>query len=341
MTMKDFRARGAITLDPAAPAPGATGTPPPDDAAATPGQRRRSSSEFSVVGMMVDGNQMARQNERLAELEAEVQALKVQDIALADIDDNPYQPRTVQDTEALEALTASIEQTGLLQPILVRPGAPGRYIVVAGDRRRQAYLRLGFERIPARVRELTEGEAALASAVENIAREDLCDFEKFGFFTRLLDDEIVKTHNELATRLGVARAGITFIMAFARLPAPALAALEANPRLIGGTTAQQLASWSKEHATLVEQAVQLLADGALESQSAALEWIRKRLRPPSTAAVRAFAAPTGRNVFSMRQSPRQLTVTLAKDLPAEVLGEVSDYLAAKLEDVARTARVKK
>jgi ParB family chromosome partitioning protein len=289
-----------------------------------------------ALGVAADRDEIARLQARLRLFEGSV---PTRDIALASILDNPYQPRLVFDPVQLDELAASIDESGLIQPIAVRPGRDeGTYILIAGDRRRQAVQRLGRNTIRALVFDIGEAEAALASIAENLSRENLTDFEKYGIFRRLRDEGIVKTHAELATKLGIARQLVGFVFAFERLPKDVLQHLRANPRLLGAAAAQQLAAWHAEKRTdLVCQAVELLAHGGLEHQAAALEWVRKRLRTPQPKAVRSFASPAGKPVFSLRHAPRQITVSLASGVDPKVLQEVAERLAAALEEAAREA----
>lgn len=112
-------------------------------------------------------------------------------IALGDIEVTDRNPRTHFDEGALESLTRSIEERGLLQPILVRPirenGDGPRYELVSGERRYRAHRRLERETIRAEVRELTAHEAAELRLVENIEREDLHPLEEAAAYEELLD----------------------------------------------------------------------------------------------------------------------------------------------------------
>jgi ParB family chromosome partitioning protein len=89
------------------------------------------------------------------------------------IDPDPEQPRNVFDEATLAELAASMAANGLVVPILLRPAADGRYIIVHGERRWRAAQRLGWDTIPAEVRELAPDEAHWLSLVENVQRADL------------------------------------------------------------------------------------------------------------------------------------------------------------------------
>lgn len=116
--------------------------------------------------------------------------LRVELVPLELIDPSPYNPRRAMPGDPrLEELTASIRAVGVLQPILVRPAAPGgeRYEIVAGERRWAAARAAGLEVIPATVRMLTNAEAVELQVVENLQREDLTPLEESAGVQSLLD----------------------------------------------------------------------------------------------------------------------------------------------------------
>jgi len=138
-------------------------------------------------------------------------------IPLSALDPNPRQPREAFDEVALDELAASIREVGLLQPIVVRPGAPGRYEIIAGERRYRAAARAGLEEIPAVVRR-TGDEAMLTEAlVENIHRSDLNPIEEALAYQQLLDD-FGMTHDALAAKLAKSRSTITNTLRLLTLP---------------------------------------------------------------------------------------------------------------------------
>ncbi len=126
------------------------------------------------------------------------------------IDPNPAQSRQVFDEAALVELATSIAEHGVLQPIVVRPAAD-RYQIVAGERRSRAARHAGLVEIPAIIRELTDEQAAYATAIENLQREDL-DLEDearqyqailtlTGLSQRQLAAQLGVSHNYIADRI--------------------------------------------------------------------------------------------------------------------------------------------
>ncbi len=119
---------------------------------------------------------------------------------------NPYQPRQSMDGAELEALTASVAEHGILQPILVVETLEG-YQLVAGERRVRAARLAGLARIPAVVRQLADQHQLELALVENIQRADLGPLEEAGAYRRLID-EFGLTQDSVARKVGRARSTI-------------------------------------------------------------------------------------------------------------------------------------
>ena len=142
----------------------------------------------------------------------------VVNLAIADIDKNPFQTRYVQDDDALEELSDSIKANGVVQPILVRPGdEEGRYILVLGERRLLASKKAGKTTIPAMVRRVSLQQAAEMTIVENLQREDLSALEQAEAF-RVLSNEFKMTQQQIGERVGLSRASVTNYMRLLKLP---------------------------------------------------------------------------------------------------------------------------
>jgi ParB family transcriptional regulator, chromosome partitioning protein len=121
---------------------------------------------------------------------------------------NPRQPRQVFDEDALAELVHSIKEVGLLQPVVVRPSAPGEYELIMGERRWRATQHAGLDTIPAIVRETGDDELLRDALLENLHRADLNPLEEAAAYQQLLDD-FGCTHDELATRIGRSRPQIS------------------------------------------------------------------------------------------------------------------------------------
>jgi len=134
------------------------------------------------------------------------------------IDPNPYQPRTRFVESALDELARSIQSTGIVQPIVVRPMG-SRYQLIAGERRWRAAQRAGLHRVPVIVRDVPDEIALEMTLVENLQREDLNPIEQARAFQRL-GDEFGLTQEEVADRTGKDRATVANSMRLLRLEEP-------------------------------------------------------------------------------------------------------------------------
>jgi ParB family transcriptional regulator, chromosome partitioning protein len=121
---------------------------------------------------------------------------------------NPRQPRQVFDEDALSELVHSIQEVGLLQPVVVRSSGPGEYELIMGERRWRATQHAGLDTIPAIVRETGDDELLRDALLENLHRADLNPLEEAAAYQQLLDD-FGCTHDELATRIGRSRPQIS------------------------------------------------------------------------------------------------------------------------------------
>ncbi|HVX31918.1 MAG TPA: ParB/RepB/Spo0J family partition protein [Solirubrobacterales bacterium] len=138
---------------------------------------------------------------------------------------NPNQPRTHFDPEALAALAASIEASGIVQPLLVRPLADGSYELVAGERRWRAARQAGLDKVPVVAREQAEPERLQAALIENMVREDLNPVEEAKACAALVED-LGLTKEELARRVGRSRPAVSNLIRLLELPDEALEMLE-------------------------------------------------------------------------------------------------------------------
>lgn len=130
---------------------------------------------------------------------------------------NPFQTRRSIREEALKELVESIKATGVVQPVVVRPIANGRFQLVAGERRWLASKSAGKATIPAVVREVSDAQALEITIIENLQREDLNPVEQARAFERL-SREFGLTQEQIATRTGKDRASIANFIRLLKLP---------------------------------------------------------------------------------------------------------------------------
>src|SRR5258708_5456103 len=122
------------------------------------------------------------------------------EVALSALDPNPFQPRSVMAPERLEELAASIRESGIVQPILVRR-LGGRYRIIAGERRFRAAQMPGLATVPVVVRDVPDEHLLEIALVENIQREELTALEEAQAFHRL-QEEFRLTQEQVARKVG-------------------------------------------------------------------------------------------------------------------------------------------
>ena len=140
---------------------------------------------------------------------------------------NPKQPRTRFDPEALAALAASIETSGVVQPLLVRPLPDGSYELIAGERRWRAAQQAGLDKVPAIVRDSERAERLQVALIENMVREDLNPVEEAKACAALVED-LGLSREELARRIGRSRPAVSNLIRLLDLPDEAIDLLESG-----------------------------------------------------------------------------------------------------------------
>lgn len=161
------------------------------------------------LGALIDG------------VEKEVLEKKVEanlNISVDSIEANPFQPRTNFDGQALEELAASIRKLGIVQPLTVREITPGKYQLIAGERRLRASRLAGLTHVPAYVRTADDQAMLELALVENIQREDLDAVEVAISFQRLIE-ECRLTQEQLSERVGKQRSTVANYLRLLKLPA--------------------------------------------------------------------------------------------------------------------------
>ncbi|OGL06129.1 MAG: hypothetical protein A3I03_04050 [Candidatus Rokubacteria bacterium RIFCSPLOWO2_02_FULL_68_19] len=151
----------------------------------------------------------------LSASQAEGETLR--ELLIEEIGPNPNQPRKAFDINGLQELSASMRQSGVLQPVVVRRVGNG-YQLIVGERRLRAAKLAGLERVPAVIREATDAESLELALVENLLREDLNPMEEAEAYQRLLA-EFGWTQEELAGRVGKDRSSIANCLRLLKLPA--------------------------------------------------------------------------------------------------------------------------
>ena len=230
------------------------------------------------------------------------------------IDPSPHQPRRAFDEDALLALSGSIRARGVLQPVLVRPLASGRYELIAGERRWRAARLAELGSIPAVVRRHDDAASLEVALIENMAREDLNPVEEARACAALVE-EIGLTREEVGIRVGRSRAAVSNLIRLLDLPDEALGLLERGHLTEGHGRALLL---TEDHA----------ARRSLAREAARHRWSVRELESRA----RAAAAPSARHRPRVKPGlhPDQAAaIELIADALTAALGREVDVAPAK------------
>ncbi len=202
-----------------------------------------------------------------------------------------HQPRKAFDEAKLQELAASIKQSGVLQPIIVRPSALG-YEVVAGERRLRAARSAGLTEIPALVRQYSDDDVLVLSLVENIQRQDLNAIDRAQAYRRLVS-HLGATQEEVAKRLGLDRSSVANLIRLLDLPAEVQELVRGGALSMGHARALLALPAEEDQLRLAERVVKEdLSVRAVEAsvQADPSSQPRRRSQPRKTPQVAALEA---------------------------------------------------
>jgi ParB family transcriptional regulator, chromosome partitioning protein len=231
-------------------------------------------------------------------------------LKLSQLQPGKYQPRTRMDEGSLYELAESIKAQGVMQPVLVRPVGPGRYEIIAGERRVRASKLAGLTEVPVLVRAVADEAAAAMALIENIQREDLNPLEEAQGLKRLTD-EFGLTHEQAAQAVGRSRSAASNLLRLLNLAEPVQQMLMAGDIDMG-------------HARAL-----LPLEGAQQILSAS-EIVAKKLSVRDAEKLVARAGPSARQKPLLREAQQK-----SRDI-TRIEQELSDVLTAAVE-----VRVKK
>ncbi len=184
----------------------------------------------------------------------EAEGGKPREIPVEQIDSNPFQTRSQVNQEQLAELAASIAANGVVQPVLVRPLASGRFQLIAGERRWRASQMAGKTTVPAMLRQVSDEQAMEITIVENLKRADLNPMEQARAFERL-GREFHMTQEQMAQRTGKDRATVSNFLRLLKLPSSVQNRVETGELTFGHARALL----ALEHAEEMEKAAQRIA----------------------------------------------------------------------------------
>ena len=214
-------------------------------------------------------------------------------LPVAAIEPHPQQPRRHFDEEALAELATSIAKRGVIQPVIVRPLAGGRYQLVAGERRWRAAQKAQLHEIPALVRDLEERDVLALALIENIEREDLNPVEEARAYRQLGERDDLPP-SEIGRMVGKSRSHVVNLQRLLQLPQAVLDHLEAGRldmgharALIGRDDAEALAQRAVDEKLSVREVEKLARRGAASDQPKSRRQAREGRDPSNDADIAA------------------------------------------------------
>ena len=164
--------------------------------------------------------------------EQQISEASVSQVRLSDIDVDPHQPRKTFEPEALESLSQSIMEHGVLQPIVLLPAGIGRYTIIAGERRFRAARMAGLLEIPAVVMDVSPQQAKEIALIENLQREDLDPVEIAVGYKSLMESFDL-TQDEISKKLSIPRSSVANSLRILNLPASVLELVKTGELSLG------------------------------------------------------------------------------------------------------------
>jgi ParB family transcriptional regulator, chromosome partitioning protein len=241
----------------------------------------------------------------------------LRDLPVGNIVPNPLQPRTHINEAELVELTASIEASGLLQPVVVRP-RNGKYELIAGERRWRAVQRLGWPKIPAVVKEADDQTLLTLALIENLQRDDLSPIDEAAGYQRL-SEEFQLAQAEIARLVGRDRSTVANLLRLLRLPEAVKALIQDGKLSEGHARALLAVSDESGMIGLAQEAV---------NEGWSVRELESRTRDRATA-----PAPTG------AAEPSEPRARAVQKMPTADVRRVEDALRKRLgTDVRVTSR---
>ena len=275
--------RAAVAVEPSrtvsAPAAAITAEPKPSSSPAAPGGTPSAAAASTATAAET----------------ADPATVRVTFIPVLGVSPGAYQPRGQMDPAMLDALAASISQSGLMQPIVVRRRGAGHELI-AGERRWRAVQRLGWTEIPAIVQDVDDRQAAELALIENLQREDLNPMDRATALRRL-SEEFGVSHQGLAERLGLDRSTVTNLLRLNELDATSAAHVRSGALTLG-------------HAKVLMGITEVARRRSLADTAAAGGWSVRQLEqavrseggvPRGTSSTRGRGSPSSAHVADLQR----------------------------------------
>lgn len=247
-----------------------------------------------------------------------------------------FQPRFRFVQQSLQELAETIKQDGLIQPIVVRPIADGKYEIIAGERRWRAVKLLGWKFIDCIIRDLDDKQVKVVALQENISREDLTDYEKACAILEMEPEYSSKT--ELSKALGIGRSDLYRFLSFSTLPPEILADLREDPTLLGRVSAdsirQALAGDDKDRVEAALPSLWKRVKAGKLAQAKIPAEIRKAIKEKSPPAPRRDIVRATRTFGFVERNAKFVHMRLdAEAITPAMQARLEDYLESLIDEL--------
>jgi len=281
----------------------------------------RLTGEFEKTDVLPEGSadQARRQNAAII-------------IPLSKLRRSPYQNRKLDEAHVAD-LSVIIGTDGLTQPITVRHlPEEDVYEIIAGEHRFEACKMLGYEAIPAFLKDTNDVGAARSLIFDNIHHKKLADYEVYIGFKTLKEMDRNTSIRTLASDTGWSKTQVQRILSFEKLPDRVHEILMDDPDLIGGNAAEALSQhMGKGNDEFVIEAIELIKDGRL-TQARASAWIESKVKPRQKPASRVLAKPNGKEFCEISRKGKVLNLKLANGIDvSDIEQKLYDFLKQQLE----------
>ena len=225
------------------------------------------------------------------------------EISIESVEKNPFQTRTRFDESALDELSSSIQTSGVIQPVVVRPLPSGRYQLITGERRLLASIRAGKQTLPAIIRKVSDEQTLEMTIVENLQRADLNPMEQARAFQRL-STSFKLTQDEVAQRTGKDRTSVANFLRLLRLPEAVQKMVEGGELSFGHARALVSLPTSDQITTVAEK---VIAQGMSVRQTEA--FLKSLLQPDGNVEKQTIRAEASQDA-NVRDAEQKLQRTL-------------------------------
>ena len=188
-------------------------------------------SETASSTEEVQAETASNPDQQVAEKVSDIALKSIMEVPIDVISPNPHQPRSDFNEQGLQELANSINEHGVLQPLVVSRKEDGNYELIAGERRLEASKIAGLEKVPVIVKKVDEQSKAEISLIENIQRYDLNPIEEAKAYKKL-QDTFALTQDEIAVRVGKSRSSISNVLRLLHLP------VEIQKAIVEGTISE-------------------------------------------------------------------------------------------------------